>query len=533
VNEQRQLAGPAGGIAPESRSSLAADLAYLILGAAAAIALCWAMVRGEWKRIAVVLALAAIVWLVVSSSRLARIRLHAVLFTLAAVLPALGIMGAPLAVPGARAFFAFRLALGLLALLAIVRAALGPARLTIGPRGVVSAIWLWFLWMVVTLLWAPDPGVGLRYLLVVATMLIVTAGVAACGARPRYLASLLWSLGAILVLTLLVSAWELTTGSHLPGSAALLVNKLGRQTTAWFVNTNDLATFLAICWPFLLLGAIVARRSWLRLAAVLLLFGSGTVVLFTGSRSSLVTIGLETVVAAIIAVRWRWIRRRHAVIPAAFLLVLIAAVAVVSFARIDVPLLNQFSLANLSEDVQAGTGSGDVRISLAKAGLTAAVTSFGLGVGPGNAEGMVKQSQDVYVGFGNLHSWWFETFVNSGLPGLLLFSLFYFGLIVVVVRAARRLRSGSARWLAASTLVALVGYVLGAFGPSTAVSFAPMWVLCGLGLAVVVLAGRQPSELEPALTGGPAPALAGPATAAGAGAAVPSPATPATGEPGS
>jgi O-Antigen ligase len=499
VNERRQLAGSAGGIGPEARSNLAADLGLLLLGIAAAVVLSWAMVRGEWKRLAVVLAFAAVVWLVFRSTRLARIRLHAVLFTLAAALPALGLMGAPLAVPGARAFFAFRLALGLLALLAIVRAALGPARLTVGPRGVVSALWLWFLWMVVTLLWAPDPGVGLRYLLVVATMLIVTAGVAACGARPRYLAALLWTLGAVLVLTLLISAWELTTGSHLPGSAALVVNKLGRQTTAWFVNTNDLATFLAICWPFLLLGAIVTRRAWLRLAAIGLLFGCGGVVLFTGSRSSLVTIGLETVVAAVIAVRWHWIRRRHAVVPAAFLLILIAAVAVVSFARIDVPLLNQFSLANLSEDVQTGQGSGDVRVSLAKAGLAAAVKSFGLGVGPGNAEGMIKQSQDVYVGFGNLHSWWFETFVNSGLPGLLLFSTFYFGLIYVVVRAARRLRSESARWLAASTLVALVGYVLGAFGPSTAVSFAPMWVLCGLGLAVVVLAGRQRPQLEPVL----------------------------------
>lgn len=499
--------------------SLLADLGLVVFGALAVVALSWAMVRGEWTRVAFAFALAAIAWLLLSRSRLAHIRIHALLFTLAAALPALAIMGAPLAVPGARSFFAFRLALGLVALFAIVRLALGPARVTIGPRGVVWALFLWFLWMVVSLLWAPDPGEGLRYLFLVATMGIVTIGVAACGARPRYLAALLWALGGVLVLTLLVSAWELLTGDHLPGSAALLDNKLGRQATAWFVNTNDLATYLAICWPFLLLGAIVTRRVWLRLAAVVLLVGCGGVILFTGSRSSLVTVGLETVVAGVIAVRRGWIRRNHALIPAVLLVVLVIAVGILSFARVDVPVLNQFSLSNLAQDVQTGQGSGDVRVSLARAGLAAAVQSLGLGVGPGNAEGMVKQSQDVYVGFGNLHSWWFETFVNSGLPGLLLFCIFYFGLIFVVARSMGRLRSGSARWLGASTLVALIGYVLGAFGPSTAVSFAPMWTLFGLGLAIAVLAARQPPaglEAPAGLEGpgGPEASRAGPASSA-------------------
>ncbi len=497
-------AGPGAG--PPVAASVAArprpvtDLALLLLGAAATVVVCWAMVREEWARLALALGLVAVVWLVMSRTRLAGVRIHAALLVLAAALPALAVMGAPLGLPGARAFFAFRLALGLLALLAIVRIALGPARLTIGPRGVVAALWLWFLWMIVTLLWASDPAEGLRYLLVVLTMLAVTAAVAACGAHPRHLAALLWLLGAVLALTLLVCAWELASGQHLPGSAALVTNKLGRQTTAWFVNTNDLATYLAMCWPFLLLGVIMARRQWLRLLAIALLVGSAVVVLFTGSRSSLVTIGVQTVAAAVIAVRGGWIRGRHAVIPGAFLLVLMLGIAALSLARIDLPLLSQFSLSGLTEDVQTGQGSGDVRVSLARAGLSAAVGSFGLGVGPGNAEAIVKQSQEVYVGFGNLHSWWFETFVNSGLPGLLLFCLFYFGLIVLVARAAGRLRSSSARWLGASTLVALIGYIVGAFGPSTAVSFAPMWVLFGLGLAVVTLASRS----GPAIAGTPA-----------------------------
>jgi teichuronic acid biosynthesis protein TuaE len=472
----------------------AADLLLLVLAVAATLALTWALIRGEWDRLALVVALAAVVALVLGRTRLARLRLHAVLATVAAVVPMLSIMGATVSLPGARALFAARLLLGLLALLGICRIAMGPVSVTLGPRGLRTMLLLWFAWMAVTLLWAPDPGAGLGYLFTVLMMIAVTMIVAACAARPRTLALLLWLLGAALVLTLIVAAAELVTGRHLPGSAALLQTlpgvPPGRKATAWFVNTNDLATYLSICWPFLLLGALATRGTLRRLALVLALLASGAVVLYTGSRSSLVTMFLETLVAGFLAVRHGWLSGKRALAAVVAVVVLLSGMAVLAFNNADLPFIRQFRVAGLAEDIEAGTGSGAVRVDLARAGLSTANRYFYAGVGPGNAEALVKQSGEVSVGFGNLHSWWFEVFVNSGLPGFVLFMIFFFGLIAVAGRALRRAHKGADAWLAAATFTALVGWIIGAFGPSTAVSFAPMWVLFGLGLAVAVRGQR-------------------------------------------
>lgn len=514
---------PAGG----SRTAVTAgDLLLLGLGIVATLALAWALLRGAWDALAIGVAVAVCVALALSRTRLARLRLHAVLVTLAVALPALGVLGPALAAPPARPLFAFRIALALLALLGMCRIARGPAAVTAGPRGLRTALLLWYAWMIVTLLWAPDKVTGLEYLVTTATMLVLTFCVAACAVRARYLHALLWLLAGVLVLTVLLAAAELGTGWHLPGSAALV--STSQKATAWFVNANDLATYFAICWPFVLLGVIVTRRARLRACGLLLLAALAAIVLFTGSRTSLVTIAVQTVIVGFVTVRCGWLTGRRLVLTGALLVVLIGGMGILALNETDIPFLRQFRLVGVAEDVQAGQGSGDVRLSLAKAGFSAANRYFYAGVGPGNAEELTKQSEEVSVAFGNLHSWWFEVFVNSGLPGFVLFVLFFAGCIVVCWRAMRRSRSRTEGWLAAAVTTALLGFIVGAFGPSTAASFAPMWVLYGLALAVVVRA-RDGDGAAAAAGGAAAAAL----TAAAPVAAVPPVGTLSATDPGS
>jgi hypothetical protein len=59
------------------------------------------------------------------------------------------------------------------------------------------------------------------------------------------------------------------------------------------------------------------------------------------------------------------------------------------------------------------------------------------------------------------------------------------------------------RYLASGAWLALLGWTVGAVGPSSSVSFAPMWILYGLALAVVSrarLAARE-RALEPGKPG--------------------------------
>ena len=71
------------------------------------------------------------------------------------------------------------------------------------------------------------------------------------------------------------------------------------------------------------------------------------------------------------------------------------------------------------------------------------------------------------------------------------------------------------RYLASGSVLALLGFTVGALGPSSSVGFAPMWILYGVGLAVILrsrLAARdRVVETVPSL------AIAGAGATAGVG----------------
>ena len=50
--------------------------------------------------------------------------------------------------------------------------------------------------------------------------------------------------------------------------------------------------------------------------------------------------------------------------------------------------------------------------------------------------------------------------------------------------------------LALAGALALIGWIVGSIGPSTAIHFAPMWIVFGLGMGALVLARREAQARE-------------------------------------
>jgi O-antigen ligase len=131
-----------------------------------------------------------------------------------------------------------------------------------------------------------------------------------------------------------------------------------------------------------------------------------------------------------------------------------------------------------------------VRSSLLTEGIELVGATGGLGVGAGNAEVSVRSLAN-FPGVANLHNWGLEVLVNGGLVGLGLFIALYAYMAVGQVRAARGGRDPLVRYLGLAGGLALLGFLAGSLGPSTAVAFAPMWVTFGLCLATIVLHRRE------------------------------------------
>ena len=478
-----------GATPARSGRRLLAELALLGAGAALTLVFAYGLVRKPLPAAAALALLALIAGIALFRREIAAVRLGPLVSGLVLLVPLAALVGSPAALPAFPQLFAFRLLL-------IAIAALGLPLLLLRRGPISLARWrpalplvLWIAWLTVTIIWAPDKAAGLRYLLVLATMLAVVAAAASAGLSRRRLRAFGITMLVAYAFIVGVTVLEYTTGFRMPNSR--LVTVVTSQTyavTSVFHNQNDLATYLAICWPFLLGAAFFTRRvRWLALALVFATFGAVAFVR-TGSRSSLLAGGIATVVVLLLHARpGAWLQTRRArALGALLAVVLLAGTAYLLFNDSQSSMLRQFRLSGLVSDLAANKGSGQIRTSLLDRGLGVAGGSLLLGAGPGQVEGLVTAGTDA-VGIGNLHNWWLEAYADGGLPGFALQLIFVVGLAGALLRRAQSHGDPFVRYLASGAFAALVGFTVGALGPSSALSFTPMWTLFGLGLAVLAL----------------------------------------------
>jgi teichuronic acid biosynthesis protein TuaE len=439
--------------------------------------------------------------LVLARNRLARWPMGRLLAAAVIALPALAVLGPALALPGFRQLFAFRVVAALVGLSGLLWLILVRRHWRLEAAIYVLLFGAWVCWLTVTLAWAPDPQAGLRYLLLFLGLGGLAAATASAGTNRRRLRRLVLGLGIVLGLSLLIATAEWTLRVHLPTAAAFHTRR--HNPAAFFYNSNDFATFLALCWPFILLFPTFRRSAASTLLVAGALLASLAALLFTGSRTSLLALGVETLIVAVFVAR-RGRRGR-------LVLVTLAVVALLGAGMLLLGRGGQvggaFKITNVVSELRSGQGSGSVRFELQLAGLRVAASRWFLGVGPGNAEVFVAR-QDPGLSVTNLHDWWMEVFVDGGLPGLLLFLTLYLLLLASMVRVARYARDALLRYLGAATAIALAGFSVAIIGPSTAIKFPPMAILFGLGLAVLIRARREDREsdavLAPADGGSPA-----------------------------
>jgi teichuronic acid biosynthesis protein TuaE len=516
-------AGPAAAPAPAKTRFARTDGLVVAGGVLLTVLLAAGLVRRPLPALGLLLLVAAVAIVALARPRLSRLRVSSVLVAGLIVLPAAALLGPSFALPAAPQLFLFRLVLAGIIVLGVTYLIVRRKPLPYAAQDVTLPVVLWFLWLLVGVAWSADKAAAFNYLAIVFTMMALLLATAACGANRK---SLLW-LGYLLVLGYLFvagfSMLEARFGVRLPTSR--LITAVTSQTyavTSVFVNQNDLATYLAFCWPFMLCAFFFTRKArWLLLDVLLILLGAAAFVR-TGSRSSLVAAGISTLAAVVLFwhLKARLSARTGKVLGAAVAVLIVVAGGYLLFNNSSSDMLRQFRLESLLSQAQAGKGSGEIRTSLTNRGLQIAGATFLAGAGPGQAETIIS-SGTTALGISNLHDWWLETYADGGIVGFALHLMFFLLLVITLWPIARGDPDPLTRYLASGAVLALLGWTVGAVGPSSSVSFAPLWILYGLGLAVVSRSRLAASERR--TTGAPLPAGL-PATA-GATAVTDAPAT--------
>jgi len=509
-------AGP-GPVTPSHARSTLADTGVLLAGAAATVVLAAALSRRPVQGLAIMTLFALVAVVTLNRRRIANARVGAVLAAALVVLPAIGLLGPAAALPSQPQLTLYRIVLAAIVFVGVTYLVVLRDPLPFAAKALALPIVLWFAWLFVGLLWAGDKASALNYIAIVVTMMALLFATAASGGSQRRLRAFGYLMIVAYALITGYAVFELVTGIHLPFSKQATVATVQQFNiaTSVFVNQNDLATYLSICWPFLLAAFFFTRKvGWLVLDVAFIVL-AGPVFLSTGSRSSLIAAGIATVGAVVLYARLgaRLSTRSGKIVGIAAAVAIVALGGFLLFNDSQSPLLNQFRLQTLLSQAASGAGSGAIRSDLTSQGLEIAGRSLLLGAGAGQAEHIIAQGAGA-LGITNLHNWWLETYADGGLVGFVLQAGFFVLLIAALWPIARRGPDAFVRYLAGGTLLALIGFTVGSLGPSSSVGFAPMWVMYGLGLAVVSRARLRAADAR-----GPAAATSArnPAAAEGTG----------------
>jgi O-antigen ligase len=405
------------------------------------------------------------------------------------------IAGPNLAAPGAPYLFAFRvlivvLGLALVAYLLMDGRVVLPAALPL-PAGLLC---VWVLWSALSMLWAEDVLAALRWTAFLAMMAGLAIALALVCRTRRRAVILLVVLGVTFVVAFAAAMVELVLGLRLPTSALLNQSRdTAFAATSLFGNQNNFATYLTLTLPYFLTLPVIFRD--VRIKAIGFVGAAAALVglLYTGSKSNLIAMGLILVGLLVVLAFDRRGRGRLLVgIAVAALAVLLVVPSVLGGGVIKLPqrAVTKFDFGILSAQVADRTGSGAVRSSLLGEGLDLVWQTGGLGVGAGNAEVRVRSIQQSPT-VANLHDWWLEVLVDGGLVGFALYLGFFLTLLRGQLGAVRRARDDLVRYLGLAGALAMIGYIAGSLGPSTAIHFAPMWITFGLCMITMVLARRE------------------------------------------
>jgi len=482
---QQRAAGPPR--APAGRRFTGADAALLGGGAAITAAIAAVATRQPVAALGLLVVVAIAGGMILGRGRLAHVSVGAALTALLVSLPLLALLGPSFALPAVPQAFLFRIVLAVVVYAGICYLLLRRAPMPFAAKDLLLPAVLWFAWLLLGMVWAPEKLAALNYVAIVVTMAAVLLATAAAGGTRRRLIwfgyTMLFGYAFIVGFTVL----ESRLGIRLPTSRLLTtVTSQTYAVTSVFHNQNDLATYIVMCWPFMLCAFFFTKKfRWLALTLLFMAMGASAFVR-TGSRSSLVAAGISSVAA--VALFWhlgpKLSSRAGRIVMGLVIVGLVVVAGWLLFNNSSNDMLRQFRLESLLSQAEANKGSGAIRSNLTERGLQIAGGTLLVGAGPGQAEGIIGSGTNA-LGISNLHNWWLETYADGGLVGFALHLVFFFLLVIALWPIARHDPDRLTRYLACGTWLALLGWTIGSVGPSSSVGFAPMWILYGLGLAVV------------------------------------------------
>lgn len=344
-------------------------------------------------------------------------------------------------------------------------------------------LFFWLAWGGLSLTWAINRGQGVR------DLFNLFIGLSLVGLAPHFLrdrkqlnrGALIW-LGTLAVF-LVIGVYEHLTTVHLPLSRFShgWQPHLAYRPTVVFVNENNFAVFLSLCFPFLFTRFRYFSSPGGRALTGLGLFVGLYLLFVTGSR-----INFLVLLASVLIFSF-WLTPRGKRLKVFALLTLLIVATWVLFG-VTQPSIRGYVARQLGKIIIPGNyfGGGQsiaLRVKMTRNGLYFLARTLGLGVGAGNFEAwIIRGAPFDTLDIENPHNWWIELASEYGILVFLGYLLFFVFLLRSLWRSWRQTQ-GEQKWLPEALCICLTTFPLLAVSPNSMIDYLPHWLLLALAFA--------------------------------------------------
>ena len=354
--------------------------------------------------------------------------------------------------------------------------------------------YIMFWWYLLTIVWSIDKAVSLQYMVYIFCGVTIAITIIYFSANIEKQNKVFKVVSIVFFIEIFFCLLESLTSFRLPVSAySKYLSFFGRENvlenfsaktftpTGFEWNPNTLAAVLNITLPFFLLH----KRMLVKLAgSSIILF----LIVATGSRGNFVAATL------ILFCFIYFLNKRRALILGFLLPVL----GFLGFLLVN-PLLKVSSNPKIRAaydsfntlkiyftSYEGRDDSIGVRRMLIENGLNGLKTSNGLGIGGGASKLIVSNGIPWLPETYPMHNFWIELLVEGGILFFAIFVLWYFKVLLDLYKISiSKITTVRLRYFSSASLLAMIGFSVGAVSASSTIYVLPMWVLFGFAIATI------------------------------------------------
>ena len=247
--------------------------------------------------------------------------------------------------------------------------------------------------------------------------------------------------------------------------------------TGFHWNPNNLATFIAICTPFVL----YLKRRWVKLIFLILI---SIVIYKTKSRGVFISICLISIFYSLTELKFKF---KSVLIYTSIFTVLIFTVP---SENSSIKFINKtfnsvsYAVESLLFEVKDENNSIGQRQALYSNAFININENKWLGIGAGNSTIAQEKRGKVNDKITSLHNFWIEILVDAGIVVFTLFMTWYF-LITYKLHKMISYVEDDLLYYVKSIRLSLLGLLISAISCSSIIYLLPFWVLLGLSLFIL------------------------------------------------